>query len=178
MAELTVDMTYGNALFQVAREMNCVADMEEELMAIDKVFEETPEFFMVINDPTISAQEKKDILTKVFADKIMKEVLNFFYILVDKGRTRHFQRIVREFQKLRNHQEGFVVGTVYSSWPLEQEQIRELQEKSEKILDRKIKLENKIDSSLIGGVKILADGRMIDASLQKRLGDLGQSLRK
>ena len=44
MAELTVDMTYGNALFQVAREMNCVAEMKKELLAIDKVFKETQLF--------------------------------------------------------------------------------------------------------------------------------------
>lgn len=177
MAELTVDMTYGSALFQAAQDIGKVDEMEDELSAVSDILGKNPEFASLIDDPTISAGEKKTVLKNVFDGRIMPELLNFMYVLVDKGRTRHFQRIVREYGKLRNQEEGFVAGTVYSVEPLDSGQIDRLQKETSKIINRKVKLENKIDPSLIGGVKILADGRLIDASLKKRLESLGESIR-
>ena len=39
MAELTVDRTYGNALFEAASELDRIEEVEEELKALDKEWE-------------------------------------------------------------------------------------------------------------------------------------------
>ena len=43
-------------------------------------------------------------------------------------------------------------------------------------MKKKVKLENQLDPKLIGGVKILVDGRIIDASIRKRFQDLGSKI--
>lgn len=176
MAELTVDMTYGNALFRAAEDMNKIEIIEEEALEIVKIFEGEPIFFQLINDPVISAAEKKDVLKKVFEGKVEKELLNFLYILVDKSRTRHYPKIVKAYITLKNEQEGFALGTIYSVNLLSEDQINKIESETENLIRAKVKLENKVDKSLIGGIKILVDGRMIDASLKKRLEDLGKEL--
>ena len=176
MAELTVDRTYGNALFEAASELDRIEEVEEELKALSEIFDENPSMVSLLNDPTFSAAEKKEVVRKIFEGRIMPEMLNFLYILIDKGRTRHFQRIAREYQKLRNQEEGFVAGTIYSVQPLAAPQLAKLEEDTEKLIGRKVKLENKLDPSLLGGVRILADGRLIDASLKKRLESLGSQM--
>lgn len=177
MAELTIDLTYGNALFKAAEELKIVDVIEEEATAVEDVFKNEPKLYAIINDPVISAAEKKDVLAKVFEGRISQELLNFLYVLVDKGRTRHYSRMIKAFKELRNKEEGFAFGTVYSVQPLDEEQMEKLQKETENLIKSKVKLENEIDKSLIGGIKILIDGRIIDASLKKRLEDLGATIR-
>ncbi|MGI6721411.1 MAG: F0F1 ATP synthase subunit delta [Anaerovoracaceae bacterium] len=176
MAELTVDMTYGNALFQAAKDLGRVDEMHEEAEAVLDVFLQEKDFYRLLCNPTVSNEEKKTILKNVFEGRISKEMLSFLYILVDNNRGGHYERIVREYRKLRDEEEGFETGTVYSVQPLTEEQMARLQEETSDLLKRRIKLENLTDKSLIGGFKVMVGGKMIDASLKKRLADLGAAL--
>ena len=67
-------------------------------------------------------------------------------------------------------------GTVYSVEPLKPEQLARLEEETASLLQKKVKLENKLDAKLMGGVKILIDGRIIDASIRKRFENLSSQL--
>ena len=61
----------------------------------------------------------------------------------------------------------------YIRWPrLTDEHIAELEEETSKLLNVKVKLKNEIDPGLIGGFKILAEGKIIDASIRRKFDDL------
>lgn len=176
MAELTVDLTYGSALYQAAVELNKKDLILDEAYQVLGVFENEPEFYKFLNYPVISAKEKKEVLTGVFEGRICQELLNLLYVLVDKGRTAHYEKIIRAYKDMVDREEGVTYGTVYSVEPLTEAQIAKLEEQVTALLKQKTKLENKLDASLIGGVKVLADGRIMDASIRKRLQDLSDKL--
>lgn len=176
MAELTIDLTYGGALYQAAVETGKKDQILEEAEQLLTIFEKEPDFYAFINYPAISANEKKQVLQAVFQDRICSELLNLLYILVDKGRTGHFVKIVKVYREMINKEEGVTYGTVYSVEPLTPQQLQKLEEQTSKLLQEKAKLENKLDPDLIGGVKILVDGRIIDASIRKRFKDLGSKI--
>ena len=75
-----------------------------------------------------------------------------------------------------DREEGITYGTVYSVEPLKDTQIARLEEQLTALLQEKTKLTNELDPKLIGGFKILVDGRILDASIRKRLQDLGRKL--
>ena len=52
-----------------------------------------------------------------------------------------------------------------------------MQQKVSDLLGENVKLENEIDKTLIGGVKILIDGKIIDASLRSRLENLSNAMK-
>ena len=58
----------------------------------------------------------------------------------------------------------------------EQELGKKFEEQTGNLIKENVKLENEIDASIIGGIKILIDGKVIDATLRKRLDDLGSSI--
>lgn len=176
MAELTVDLTYGSALFQAACEVNKKELVLEEAKEVLAVFKQEPDLYAFFNYPAIPAEEKRQVLGNIFKGRICTELLNLMYILVDRGRTYHFPKIIKAFESLVNQEEGVAFGTIYSVEPLKAEQIKKFEEQTSALLREKIKLENKLDKNLIGGIKILADGRIIDASIRKRLEDLGNKL--
>lgn len=176
MAELTIGTTYGSALLQAATEVGKRDLILEEARQVLDILEKEPEFHAFINYPAISAVEKKAVIKKVFSDQISQELLNLLYILVDKGRTYHFPRIVKAYEDMVHYEEGVFYGTVYSVQPLKPQQIEKLETEASRLLKETVKLDNKLDPKLIGGVKILVDGRVIDASIRKRFEDLGSKI--
>ncbi len=176
MAELTVDLTYGSALYQAAVETNKKDLILDEAFQVLEIFDSEPELFKFINYPAISAKEKKEVLKNIFEGRICQELLNLLYVLTDKGRTAHYSKIIKAYKDMVDREEGVSYGTVYSVEPLNEAQIIKLEEQLTALLQKKVKLENEIDQKLIGGIKILVDGRIIDASFRKRLQDLGSKL--
>lgn len=177
MAELTIDLTYGTALFEAAQETGKTDRIMEEATEVLGILQQEPDLHAFINYPAISAAEKKATVEKIFGGKICDELLNFIYVLIDKRRTMHFEKMIKVYKKLMDRQEGFSYGTVYSVEPLEEHRVRELEEDISKLLAANVKLENETDPKLIGGVKILVDGKIIDVSVRKKLNDLQRRIR-
>lgn len=177
MAELTIDLTYGTALFEAAQETGKKEQILEEATEVLGVFQQEPDLYAFINYPAISAAEKKIVIGNVFDGKICDELLNFIYVLIDKRRTLHFEKMIKVYKKLMDKEEGLSYGKIYSVEPLGDDRIKEFEEETSKLLKTGVRLENQTDPGLIGGVKILVDGKIIDASIRKKFDDLGSRIR-
>lgn len=178
MAELTVEITYGKALFEAAADRNKVDVILEELKEIRTIFQKNPDFNEFLNTPVISGPEKKQVIEEVFHDRISQETINFLMVLIDKRRMTSFNRIVMEYQKLINQENGISLGTVFSVEPLTDIQLSSFEEKTARLLKKNVKLVNKTDAFLLGGVKIFIEGKVIDASIRKQLQDLEGSIKQ
>ncbi|MDO4177405.1 MAG: ATP synthase F1 subunit delta [Bacillota bacterium] len=118
MAEQSVDMVYGSALREAARE----TEKEKEILADAKdvlaVMNENEDFRKFMEYPGISASEKKEVLENIFAGKISDVFMNFLLVLVDKRRAGRLVQIMRVYEHLIEKEEGVSYGTVYSVVPL------------------------------------------------------------
>jgi len=178
MAELAVDLTYGTALIEAARETDQEERILEEGMQIADILKAEPDFRKFISYPGISAEEKKDVIRSVFEGKISTELLHFLYVLVDKRRTGRFESIMKVYKKLLEEEEGVLYGTVLSVVGLDDLQLSEIENETSRLLQRKVCLSNEMDPGLLAGFKIFIDGRIIDASYRKKLEELSMSMRK
>ncbi|MDD3167950.1 MAG: ATP synthase F1 subunit delta [Eubacteriales bacterium] len=177
MAELTVDMTYGKALFEAASDCNKMGIILEEALELLEILEQNPDFSEFIKTPVISAAEKKLAIQKIFSGKICDELLNLLFILIDKRRAGALKTIVKRYQYLMDESNGFSIGTIFSVNPLSREQLSVFEEKTGKLIRKNVKLENKTNSAIIGGVRIFIEGKVIDATIRKRLNNLSESLK-
>lgn len=176
MAELAVANTYAEALFLAGKELQVLDELKDEMIEMLSLFKENPDFYELLNNPSLSTKEKKSIVDNVFKDNIRQEIKNFMFILIDKRRMYEFEKITNVYNHLVDKEEGFAVGTVYSAKELNDNQIARLEEETGKLLKERIKLNNEIDKSLIGGVRILVDGKVIDASIKTKLKGLREHL--
>lgn len=172
MAELSIDLTYGSALFEAAKETDKVQIIRQEAMELSDILQKEQDLYVFINSPSISDVEKKQVLGNIFEGKICEELLNFLFVLIDKGRTTHFEKMIKVYNKLVDKEEGVSYGTVYSVIPLTDDRIKELEDETSKLLKINVRLSNEIDPKLIGGIKVLVEGKMIDASIRKKFDDL------
>ena len=90
MAELTVENTYGKALFEAATERNKVDIILTELKELSAIFEKNPNFFELFRTPIISAAEKREVAEQAFGGRVSPETLNFLLVLIDKKRMSDF----------------------------------------------------------------------------------------
>jgi ATP synthase F1 delta subunit len=176
MAELAVDLTYGTALVEAARDVGKENQILEEAQAVVQLIKDEPDLHQFINYPGVSADEKKEVLKNIFEGRICEELLNFLYILVDKRRTMNFGRIIKVYKSLVEREEGVSYGTVYSVVKLSDERIAELEEQTSKLLQMNVKLENELDPSLLAGFKVLVEGKIIDASYRKKFDELASQM--
>ena len=98
------------------------------------------------------------------------------YVLIDKSRAGHFERIIKQFEKLIDENKGFSLGTIFSIKPLSDGQLESFEKETGKLLRKQVRLENKVDKNLIGGVRIFIEGKVIDASIQRKLMNLRENL--
>lgn len=176
MAELTVDMTYGTALYEAASELDKTEQIASEAEEVLAIMEQEPDLRAFVNYPAISAEEKKKTLKTIFEGQITEELMNFMFVLIDKRRMGQFERIIKVYRDLMNHEEGVAYGTVYSAAPLDSERLAEIEEQTSKLLRENIKLTNETDPSLIAGIKVLVNGKIIDASFRKKFDELASQM--
>ena len=60
-------------------------------------------------------------------------------------------------------------GTLLTALPLTQEQHKEIEERFSAVLEQHVALEEKVDNSLIGGIRVELGGRIFDDSLKRKL---------
>ena len=178
MAELTVDMTYSQALLGAARDTGKEQVILEEGLQILEILKEEKELKLFINYPGLSATEKKEVLGNIFRVKICQELLNFLFILVDKRRTGNYEGIIKAYKHLVEREEGKAYGTVFSVEPLSEERMAQIEEKTSDLLRTDVKLKNEIDPNLIAGVKVLVEGKIIDISIRRKFEDMASQLKK
>lgn len=170
--ELVVAMTYGQALFDAARELDKLKVIEDEITQIDQILREEELYVSLLQNPAVPLAKKKQMVRNVFEGKVQQEVLSLLYILVDRGRMGYYHYIVKEYLRLYDAERGDAYGKVYSAVALTEEQLEKIALETGALLKKKILLKNEIDPDLIGGIKVAVDGKLIDASFSSQLKNL------
>lgn len=175
MAEL-ISSRYAGALFEVSLEIKKEEETYNELAEISEVFRSNMDFFKVMKTPTVSKEEKKNILVSVFESKVSSEVFNFMKILVDKGRFGSFLDICEAFKGLLNSHKNIMEVIAVTAVELTAQQKSNLEEKLSKSTGKTIELKNEIDTSVLGGVLIRMGNEEIDGTVKSRLDKLKEEV--
>ena len=178
MAESLVSLTYGTALYEAAVGAGKAEEIGAEMALLSRLFDTEEGFRDFLISPAISPGEKKAVVKKIFENRFSQEMVNFLSILIDKDRTWHIRRIARQYHVLYDRDCGLSEGRIYSAAPLPEEQQARFEEELSRLFQKKVTLQNRVDPSLIGGVKIKVDGKLIDQSLRAELNQMLESLKE
>ncbi len=176
MAELTIGSVYGTALFQVAQESNRMEAMLADLEGVVTALDDNPLFFDFLSMPTIPKDDKKQVIKTCFEGQISTEMLNFLFVLLDKKRSRYIREIAQFYKSEVNRSMNISQGVLFSVEPLTEAELLSFENQTSILLRKNIKLKNEADPSIIGGVKIFIEGKVIDATVKTRLHDLKERL--
>ena len=83
---------YGLALYDLAKSEGLTEQILKELDVLRQSFDEEPAFLKLLSTPTLTKQERCDILDNSFRGKLQPYLLNFLKILTEKGYIRYFSQ--------------------------------------------------------------------------------------
>ena len=171
-----VAIRYAQALFELAEEENLTSEIYSEIIDLNEIISSNKNLYDVLRSPFIGREEKKEVVAKLFADKVHKDTKNFLMVLVDKDRTTELASIVQSYKQMMNDKFNIAEGKVYTAIPLSQEQISELEKKLSAKYNKNVQLVNKIDKDILGGVLVRIGNEEIDGTVKSRLDDLSEKL--
>ncbi len=175
---------YAEALYEIAskgkavpKHKSMVDSIEAELKAVDAVFKENTDLLNLLYHPQITADDKKNVLDKLFKGKISNITGNFLALLVDRRRESFFGDIVEEFVRLANVDRNIVTAQVATAVELNNDEKRDLNKILARLTGKKVQTSYTVDPSLIGGVVVRMGDKIIDGSIRTRLVDLKERLK-
>ena len=82
------------------------------------------------------------------------------------------------FNSLVNEYRGVKEGLVYSAMPLSEKEIDHISKSISEVEKMPIELKNKVDPTLIGGIKVVINDHVYDGSIKHQIEDMRLSLLK
>lgn len=167
---------YAEALVQLAREHDALANLETQLNLVETGFAENPDLAEMFYHPTVPSQAKKEIITKVFSAEVSELVLHFLLLLVDKGRETILPAVVKESIRLANAARNIVEAEVTAAIELGEAEQQTLAAKLSALTGKGIVLRIKVDPQIIGGIIVRIGDKLIDGSVASRLASMKAAL--
>ena len=176
MSEISYE--YAKALFMLAGEKELREDYKLGLETIDAVFKNNPQYIDFLRTFAIPLSERLEALEKAFGDRVPRDVLSFLKLLTEKKHIGEFSECAEEYFKLYNEIDKVMDAKVTSAVELTDKEKSALLEKLQKSSGKKIVVEYVVDESILGGLIVETDGKIMDSSLKKHLKDMKDVIKR
>jgi F-type H+-transporting ATPase subunit delta len=164
---------YAKALFELANEGKALQAVEADAKGLLDLLASSEDFAGFVSSPAYSRKEQKSAIDALLGKaKLNALTLQFIGVLIANGRLSRLGETLHAFQALLRASRGESMGQVITAQPLKAEQRKELQALLKKRFDQTILLQEKVDSSLLGGMVVQVGSTMIDTSLKTKLNTL------
>jgi len=170
---------YARGLFTVGEKDGKYRAYFEELDAILKLFKEEQRLGKAIMLPITEMSKRKELLgdvMRVFGASL--PLANMFNMLLENNRMGYLPLIRDVYSEFIDDKEGRVRGTLYSTYPLEKDTIQNIEDVLKEKLHKEVVLAEVEDKSLMGGVKVVIKGTIIDGSAKRQLELLKENILK
>ena len=159
--------------------VSCVNSYEksiEEFETLIAAFKAAKDFESIFASPKISKENKKKMLSNILNKFNDESLIKFSYVIVDNSRERYICEIFEKTLDYLYDKVGVKRGYIFTSMKLNDNDIERIENSLSKKLLARVKLKQKVDPSLIGGIKISLEDKVYDASLKMKLNDLKEHL--
>lgn len=171
---ITVARPYAKAAFDFAVENQSV-ECWQQMLAFTAVVTRNEQMAELLSG-AVAPETLSNTFIAVCGDELDEHGQNFIRVMAENGRLLVLPAVLQQFIELRAALESTVEVDVLSSSALSDEQQANIVAAMEKRLSRKVKLNCKIDKSVLAGVIIRAGDLVIDGSVRGRLERLADVL--
>ncbi len=168
---------YGEALYDLAKAEGLSASFLQQLNVLSQSFAEQPDFLRLLSAPSINKQERCAVLDESLGGRVHPYVLNFLKILAEKGYARQFPECVKAYREHYNADNGILPVTAVTAVALSEKQAQRLTEKLSQLTGKTVELNNRIDASVLGGIRLQYSGKQLDDTVQHRLAAIRDTLK-
>ncbi|KAJ7982207.1 ATP synthase subunit O, mitochondrial-like [Quillaja saponaria] len=171
---------YASALYLAAVKSDALEKVESELLDLVEAVKRSPTFSQFTKDLSVPAGTRVKAIKEIAGQAKFSDITkNFIVVLAENGRLRHIDSITKRFVELTMAYKGEVKAIVTTVIPIPSEEEKELKETLQEIIGqgKKVKLEQKIDPSILGGLVVEFSQKVFDMSIRTRARQMERFLR-
>ena len=162
--------SYSQALFELASEKNSINDIEVQVSAILGLIDKSKDFKDLIKDPTNKIEDQLKVINQISNQFKFNELLKkFLGFLISKRRFFYVEKILNDFLFICLNSRGEIQAELSTAKNLNENEINNIKSELSSTFGSNIKLKQKYDPSLIGGLIIKVGSTMIDTSIKNKL---------
>lgn len=187
MASDPIAARYAQALFESAKAEARVDETLETLSLIGQLIQEEPGLRQLLWNPDVDPEHKVGVLERALAGGLPAPatggqagwsdlVRAFLQMVVALGRSEYLPQIVEAFGQAVDADRGRLRAVIRSAHPVPEPILNRLQATLQRREGKTVELRTELDPSLVGGIQILLDHRVIDGSVRRQLVDLKERL--
>lgn len=167
---------YTKSLLEIALTEGLLDQVEEDLMAVASALRNNLQLKEVISGDKVPAAKKKEIVSAIFSGKLSSLVMNFIDLIIDQAREELLSSLAQDFSKKAYAARNVAQAEVITAVPINEELQKDIGKRLAQILKKEIEVKSRIDESILGGLVIKVEGKVIDGSLRRQLEDLHGTL--
>lgn len=174
-----VDTTYGNALFELALEEDRLDSLYGEAQGLLTVLSDNQDLIKLLSHPHISKEDKKKVVKDTFDGRVSDELTGLMCMAVEKEHATDIEAILAYFIKLVKNEKNIGIVSVTSAVSLTDSQRAAIEKRlTETTKYESFEAEYKVDKSLIGGLVIRIEDRVVDSSIKSQIDKLSKALQQ
>lgn len=172
-----IGSVYGEALYELACSEGLDKAILDELKVLDESFHQEPGFVKLLCSHSVSKQERCQVLDDSFRGKVNQYLLNFLKILTEKGYMHHFTHCCEAYTRHYNEDHNILSVRAVTAVPLTDKQAQALTQKLTRMTGKTILLDNRVDATCLGGVRLDYDGQRLDDTICHRMESIRELLK-
>ena len=164
-------------LYQTAENQNQTEKYFYVLNSLNERLNQDADLYQFIDNRQYSAIDKIQRVQCAFNNQLDNEVLSVFFLQCEAIDRSHIELVLlHDYLTYYYHLRDTSFGTIYSARLLPVDQIEKVEKAINKQIERNVKLENKIDESLLAGVKVVINNVVWDGSYKAKLKIIKENL--
>ncbi len=169
---------YAVAIFDLGKEMNALDTLESDLSQMKSAVAESADLANLVHSPAINRDDQQRAIAAVMDKMGLGDLTKRFVgLMTSKGRLAMLPGAIEGFTHMLTEHRGEVIAEVASAHPLSDAQRDTLAEKLKSTYGKDVKIDARVDPSLLGGLVVKIGSKMIDASLKAKLSGLQRAMK-
>ena len=169
--------SYALALYELAKDNSDLDQVENGVKNLKELLKNSSDFKEMITSPTISKEEKQNVLL-MLADKynFNQTLRKFLGLIASKNRLFFLDKIVESFLSLVSKIKGELKAKLISSKELSEEEKIRIQTELSENFKSKLNIDYIHDPNLIAGLIVQVGSVMVDTSIKTKLKKLEKDM--
>lgn len=167
---------YSTAMFELAKENNILAQIEDDFDYVRTTFAAHPELKGILSNPTLEVTQKISLMQKIFSEAINKLALQLIFVMIKRHRERYIIPAITAYISKSREERGILEAKVTVAKELSATETEQLHVKLHALTGKEVIFDTVIDPSIIGGLVLQIGDKRIDASVERNLNEMKKTL--
>jgi len=167
---------YTQAFYKVAVKEDDINKISVRLHSIRSILKSVPKLNQLLVTRRVQVQDKKIMIKNILGEKISDIEMDLLVLLIENGHMIFFGAVIKRFDYLLDKNSEVIKVQITSASRLSDNEIHRISSKIVNNIQKKVDIKTKIDTSIIGGIKLRVGNTLIDGSIYSHLQKMRDTL--